>query len=100
MLYGPKAVKSEYPPAVPVAVPIVPTKLLYEVVFDKIVVAACVIITEPMSSSIVGEEITGIAYKAGTGENKSTETELGLPAQTGVTELLANAVIPFKGTSV
>ena len=52
--YGPKAVKFEYPPAVPVAVPIEPTKLLIGVVLFKIVVAPLVIVMLLKSSSKVG----------------------------------------------
>ena len=52
-MYGPKAVKSDLKLAVPAAVPIVPTRELMVVVLFKIVVAPCVIVTLPQSSSKV-----------------------------------------------
>jgi hypothetical protein len=53
-------VKLEKLPGVPVAVPIVPTKLPPAVVFERIVVAPDVITIDPKSSSPVGEETDGI----------------------------------------
>jgi hypothetical protein len=101
MAYGPKAVKLENEPGVPVALPIVPFKLPPAVVLDKSVDAPSVITTPPKSSSASGVDTLGVLYKTDACvEMKLTDRLEGLPAQTGEAEFVAIADTPNNDWSM